>query len=198
MGESLDGGVDAGGFQSFLGGKGGVDGGEAGAEHGFSCAGWAEEDEVVVSGGGDGEGAFSDFLSADFGEVDFVDAFVDLDVVAVGDDGLEIELAVEEADEFGDFADGVDGDAGTTAASGAFSAGRRTPSMWRSLASMAMERAPLIGRTRPSRASSPATRNFLWRSVLMALWTRRMPRATGSSRALPSFLRSAGARLMTM
>ena len=86
----------------------------------------------------------------------------------------------------------------TTAASRLFSSGRMTPRNPLALASRAIDRPPLILRTRPSRASSPAIRYSLWRSVWRKLLPRSWPIAMARSRAGPSFFTSAGARLMSI
>ena len=112
LGHEATGGVDAGGFEGFLTCEGREDGGEAFAEHGFACTGRAQEQNIVAAGGGDGEGAFGKFLAADFAEVFAVGGGGGVDGVLVEFIGEEVELAVEEADEFGQGADGDDVDSG--------------------------------------------------------------------------------------
>jgi hypothetical protein len=106
------GGVDAGGFEGLLAGEGWEDGGEAFAEHGFAGAGGAEEEDIVAAGGGDSEGAFAELLAADFGEVVAMGGAGGVEGVFIELVGEEVEFAVEEADHFGDGADGDDVDAG--------------------------------------------------------------------------------------
>ncbi len=112
LGEQSDGGIDAGGFEGFGAGERGEDGGEAFAEHGFAGAGGAEEQNIVARAGGDGEGAFGEFLAADFDEILMVGGGEGVDGVFLGRRGFEGELAVEKTDDFGQRADAVDFDVG--------------------------------------------------------------------------------------
>ncbi len=53
---------------------------------------------------------------------------------------------------------------------------------------------PLIGRSLPSRASSPRIIDFFGKDSICSE-TKRIPMAIGRSKAGPSFFKSAGARL---
>jgi len=86
----------------------------------------------------------------------------------------------------------------TTAASAAFSAGTRTPAFPSARARQAMGKTPLTGRIAPSRANSPTITKFSSWSVTNCSVAPRMPTAIGKSKLGPSFLTSAGARLIVV
>ena len=85
----------------------------------------------------------------------------------------------------------------TTAASAALASGTSSPRIDCCAAAMAIERAPLVGRVLPSRASSPTTAYWASRSEVTCPLPARMPKAIGRSKEAASLGRSAGARLIT-
>ncbi len=113
--EEADGGIDAGGFERFFEAEGREDRGEAAREKSFARAGRADHEDVVSAGGGDGEGAFGGFLAAHFGEVDVVGAGIFKDIFKFDVDGIELQLAGEEAHDLGEGADGDDVESGDDA-----------------------------------------------------------------------------------
>ena len=70
--ELADNAVDFGCLEGFLQAQGWQDGAEAFGQHRFSCAGGADEKNVVAPGGGDLQGAFDGFLAFDVGEIELV------------------------------------------------------------------------------------------------------------------------------
>ena len=81
-------------------------------------------------------------------------------------------------------------------ASLADSIGKIIPLKFCPLANSAMEIPPRIDLNFPDKPNSPAIRNRLMRSAFSCFVDARRHRATGKSNALPSFFRSAGARLI--
>ena len=86
----------------------------------------------------------------------------------------------------------------TIAASAAFAAGRITAFIPWSRAATAIGRAPLIGRISPVRASSPMTKQRSSRGNSARSAAATIPTAIGRSKLGPSFLISAGARLIVV
>src|SRR3954453_6150932 len=86
----------------------------------------------------------------------------------------------------------------TTAASAALDAGRIRLEMFFSRAITAMGKTPGTGRTLPVSPSSPTSRYWPRSVTRSAPYAPRIPIAMGRSNPEPSFLRSAGARLMVI
>jgi len=83
----------------------------------------------------------------------------------------------------------------TTAASIAFSSGKKMPFNPCCTAMIAAGKAPFIGLITPSSDNSPSTRLAAYDSGDINPVAPSIPRAIGRSKALPSFFMSAGARL---
>ena len=86
----------------------------------------------------------------------------------------------------------------TIAASSAFASGTNSARLPRRRASNATGSTPLTGRTLPSSASSPTKLNFSNAEVFSSSATAIIPSAIGKSKLGPSFLMSAGARLIVV
>src|SRR6266849_1737914 len=86
----------------------------------------------------------------------------------------------------------------TMAASCAFASGTNRACLPRRRASNATGSTPLTARTAPSKASSPTKLNFSNVDVSISSLTAIIPSAMGRSKLGPSFLISAGARLIVV
>src|SRR5216684_7995217 len=86
----------------------------------------------------------------------------------------------------------------TIAASSAFASGTKSACLPRRRASKATGSTPLTGRTLPSSANSPTKLNFSNAEVFSSSATAIIPSAIGRLKLGPSFLMSAGARLIVV
>ena len=111
VGEHAHRGIDTGGFKRFGTAEQRKDAGDALGEHRFAGAGGTDHQQIVGTGGGDGDGAFDGFLAANFDEIQIAGDLGGEIGMAVEFVGFEGELLVEECDGLREGADGVDFDA---------------------------------------------------------------------------------------